>query len=189
MAILNFSKGTKEEMDDFSVVPADTYNVQVVKTETKETKDKAAGRAESGLLLKLQFKIIDGKFKGRIIFGQFNLENDNASAVEISRKQINTMCKAMGLNAEDVQDSNEMLNIPLQIKVKIKPASGNYPEGNEISFYSKYEGAKVSGNTGSGSTKNPGNPAKADDSEKAETEAEAEADEPVKKKGGAPWNE
>ena len=62
MAKLNFNAANEEGMDDYSVVPADTYNAQVVKSEVADTK------AKTGKLLKLQFKIIDGKFKGRIVF-------------------------------------------------------------------------------------------------------------------------
>jgi len=145
MAKLNFNGAGQEAMDDFSVVPADTYNVQIVKSEVVETK------AKTGTLLKTQFKVIDGKFKGRIIFGQYNLTNPNVQAVEISRKQMKTLCDAIG-KPDGVQDSNEMHNIPLQIKVSVKPADGQYAEQNEIKFYSKYEGPKVEGSGSGGSS-------------------------------------
>ena len=133
MAKLNFKGSGQEGMDDYSVVPAGSYNAQIVKSEVTETK------AKTGTLLKTQFKIIDGKFKGRIIFGQYNLTNPNQTAVEISAKQIKTLCDAIG-KPEGVEDSVELHNIPLTIKVSIKAAEGKYPEQNEIKFYSKYEG-------------------------------------------------
>jgi hypothetical protein len=181
MAQLNFNGADQEAMDDFSVVPAGPYNVQVVKSEVTKTK------AETGTLLKLQFKIIDGKFKGRIIFGQYNLTNPNAQAVEISRKQMKTLCDAIG-KPDGVGDSNEMHNIPLQIKVSIKPAQGVYAEQNEIKFYSKYEGPAVEGNTENSGASNPGNPAASDaggaESSKPNGGGEAKAE----TGGGAPWN-
>ncbi len=148
MAKLNFNATNEEAMDDFSVVPADAYNVQITKSEICKTK------AETGTLLKLQFKIIDGKFKGRIVFGQYNLTNPNAQAVEISKKQMKTLCDALG-KPDGVEDSNEMHNIPLSIKVGVKPAQSVYAEQNEIKFYSKYEGPKIE----SGNSINSGNPA------------------------------
>lgn len=168
MAKLNFNGKGQEAMDDFSVVPADSYNAQIVKSEVVETKKK------DGTLLKLQYKIIDGKFKGRIVFGQYNLTNPNAQAVEISRKQLKTLCDALG-KPDGVEDSNEMHNIPLTIKVGVKPAQGVYAEQNEIKFYSKYEGPKIEGAVAS----NPGNPS--GDEPKSEPVAE-------KAEGGAPWN-
>ena len=136
MAELNFNGAGQEAMDDFSVVPADSYNAQIVKSEVVPTK------AGTGTLLKTQFKIIDGKFKGRIIFGQYNITNPNADAVAISRKQIKTLCDAIG-KPEGVGDSVELHNIPLVIKVSVKPAAGQYAEQNEIKFYSKYAGPAV----------------------------------------------
>lgn len=133
MAKLNFSGKGQEGMQDFTVVPADNYNVQMTKSELVPTKDKR------GTLLKAQFKIIDGKFKGRIIFAQYNIKNDSEQAVAISRQQMKTLCDAIG-KPDGVDDSEEMHNIPLNIKVSIKPAEGNYAAKNEIKYYQKYKG-------------------------------------------------
>jgi len=133
MAELIFNGKTQEAMEDYSVVPAGLYNAQVVKTDIVKTK------AGTGSLLKAQFKIIDGKFKGRVIFSQYNLANPNQQAVDISMRQIKTLCDAIGI--EGFGDTNEIHNIPMQIKVAIKPENPPYPESNEIKFYDKYKGA------------------------------------------------
>jgi len=185
MALLNFNAAKEEAMDDFSVLPAGNYNVQMVKSEIVPTKAKAEGRASVGSLLKTQFKVIDGKFKGRIVFGQYNLENENPQAVIISRKQMKTMCDAMG-KPDGVEDSVEMHNIPLNIKLGITPAKGNFAESNDIKFYSKYAGPAVEGaSTSSGS--NPGNPAGKPVEEAVATNDTAEGG-TTSEDGGAPWN-
>ena len=176
MAELNFNGAGQEAMDDFSVVPPDTYNVQIIKSEVVPTKNK------DGSLLKVQFKIIDGKFKGRIVFGQYNLTNPNPQAVEISKKQMKTLCDAVG-KPDGVKDSNELHNIPLQIKVSVKPAQGVYAEQNEIKFYSKYEGpnAEVAGS--GGSVANP-----AGDGTKSPVESQPNGGGIAEQKTSAPWN-
>lgn len=133
MAELKFNGANEEAMDDYSVVPASTYNAQVTKSEVVPNKKK------DGSLLKLQFKIIDGEFKGRIIFSQYNITNPNQAAVEISRRQIKTLCDALG-KPNGFNDTNELHNIPLQIKVSVQPAQAPYPEQNKIKFYDKYSG-------------------------------------------------
>lgn len=133
MAQLNFNGTNQEAMDDYSVIPAGVYNAQIVKSEIVSTRDK------KGTLLKLQYKVIDGEFKGRIVFGQYNLKNENQQAVEISRKQIKTICDAVG-KPDGFSDTNEIHGIPIQIKVGIRPAQGNYAEQNEIKYYDKYKG-------------------------------------------------
>ncbi len=132
MAQLNFNTANQEEMDDFSVVPVGEYNVQIVKSEIKDTKDKTGKR------LNFQFKILDGDYKGRILFTGLNIVNPNPTAVEISKKELTSICKACG--KPEIQDTAELHNIPLTVKVKIVPASGNYPEKNEITKYSPYAG-------------------------------------------------
>lgn len=136
MAELNFNGANAEAMDDYSVVPAGVYNSQIVKSDIVPTKKK------DGTLLKLQYKIIDGKFKGRTIFGQYNLTNPNEQAVQISKTQIKTLCDAIG-KPDGFSDTTQLHNIPLQIKIAVKPASGPYAESNEIKFYDKYKGEAV----------------------------------------------
>ena len=133
MAELVFNGANQEAMDDFSVVPASTYNAQVVKSDVVPTKKK------DGTRMNLQFKIIDGEFKGRIIFAGYNIDNPNQTAVEISRKEVKSLCDAIG-KPDGITDTNQLHGIPLQIKLKITPASGSYAEKNEISYYEPYEG-------------------------------------------------
>lgn len=132
MAQLNFNASNHEEMDDFSIVPAGEYNVQIVKSELKDTKDKTGKR------LIFQFKILNGDYKGRILFTGLNIVNQNKTAEEISKKELTSICKACG--KLEIQDTAELHNIPLTVKVKIKPASGNYDEQNQITKYMPYSG-------------------------------------------------
>lgn len=139
MASLNFSTSGQAEMDDFSVVPVGDYNAQIVKSELKDTK------AGDGKRLNFQFKILDGEFKGRILFVGLNVQNPNPTAVEISMKELTSICKAC--KKEAVEDSGELHNIPLKISVKIKPASGNYAEQNQIIKYMPYDGIDAAATT------------------------------------------
>ena len=133
MAELIFNGANQEAMDDFSVVPAGVYNAQVTKSDVVPTKNK------QGTRMNLQFKIIDGDFKGRIIFGGYNISNPNETAVEISRKEIKSLCDAIG-KPDGITDTNQLHGIPLKIKLKIVPPQGQYAEKNEISYYEPYEG-------------------------------------------------
>ena len=138
MAELIFNGENAEAMDDFSVIPAANYNAQIVKSDIVPTK------AKTGTRMNIQFKIIDGDFKGRIIFAGYNITNPNEQAVEISRKEIKSICDAIG-KPNGIRDTNELHNIPLQIKVVITPADGKYAEKNEVKFYEAYEGVAVEG--------------------------------------------
>lgn len=158
MALLNFSTAGKEEMDDFSVIPPNDYNVQIVKSEVTDTK------AGDGKRLNLQFKILDGEFKSRILFTGLNIVNPSPKAVEISMKELTSICKACG--KAEIEDSAELHKIPLTVSVKIKPASGNFDEQNQITKYKVYSGAEsVSEGVQETATTGATESAQADDSE------------------------
>jgi hypothetical protein len=60
-----------EIKSSFDDLPTDRYEVNVVKMELASSKNKNTP------MLKVQYKIIDGDFKGRIIFDQFVLQQNS----------------------------------------------------------------------------------------------------------------
>ena len=105
-------------------VPAGWYNVMIDQTELKPTKDA------TGNYLEVRHTILDGAHQGRKVYGRLNLRNANPTAQEIGYKQLSAICHSVGVI--QVQDSAQLHNIPLKIKVKLRPASGDYEASNEI---------------------------------------------------------
>lgn len=122
----------KEGLDDRSPIPAGDYLMHIVKGEMKETK------AKTGHRLVLQFKVLEGDKKGRVVFVGLNLDNPNPIAVEIANKELNSICQACG--KEGVEDSDELLQIPMMCTVTIKEGDANWAPSNEIKSY-KSEGS------------------------------------------------
>lgn len=144
--------GNNDTLDDRSPVPAGKYPGAIVKSEFKETK------AKTGHYLALQLKIIEGQYKGRVLFTNLNLDNPNQVAVEIANKELNSICKAC--NKEGVEDSEELHNIPMMLTVKVTEGDASYPPSNEITAYEPYEGTPrqippVSGETPPTETPSP----------------------------------
>jgi hypothetical protein len=128
MAQLNFDASTVvPDTGQQDPVPAGWYKVVIDKSEMKPTKDG------TGMRLELAFKIIDGQFTNRKIFEGLNLQNSNPVAQEIAYKQLSAVAHAV--NVLMVEDSQQLHNIPLQVKVKLKPAQGQYDAGNSIVAY------------------------------------------------------
>lgn len=127
------TEGNQDTLDDRSPVPAGDYVAAIVKTEFKQTK------AKTGHYLSVQFKILEGEYKGRALFTNLNLDNPNPVAVEIANKELNSICSACGL--ADVEDSDELLNIPMNVTVKIEEGNAQYPASNSITSYDLAEGA------------------------------------------------
>jgi hypothetical protein len=139
MAQLPLSYNTPENnegLTDFTALPADKYVVHIVKSEYKETK------AKTGHYLQLQQKVISGKYKGRLIFENLNLDNPNPTAVEIANKALNSICKAC--KKAGVQDSEELHGIPFYATLKVNPATATQPASNQVVSYSAIEdGANI----------------------------------------------
>ena len=98
--------------DDFSPLPPGNYPVIVESSEFKET------RAGNGKFLLLQLMVIDGKGKNRKLFDRLNLENPNPQAVEIAKKQLASLCRAMG--KQKIADSSELHDNPVVARVEIQ---------------------------------------------------------------------
>lgn len=131
-------------------LPPDWYNVALEKSEEKPTKDGL------GSYLECVFGVLDGQFKGRKLWFRFNLRNNNPQTVEIAYKQMSALCHAVGVLAP--QDSSELHNRPLKVRVKIVPASAEYEAGNDITAFKNIneQVAKAPAAAGGGFTPPPG---------------------------------
>lgn len=108
-------------------IPAGWYPAIMNGSELKATSDG------SGQRLNLQFQILDGEFKGRMIFTGLNVQNANPVTQEYAYKDLSAICHAV--NVLRMTDTQELHNKPLYIKLKIKPKDGDYEERNEVTGY------------------------------------------------------
>ena len=121
------TEGNNQGQDDRTALPAGSYLMDIVKTEFKQNSKK------TGSYLAMQLKVAEGESKGRIVFENLNLDNPNPVAVEIANKTLNSICQACGL--EGVEDSDELLNIPMTVTVKVRAADSQWPESNDVVSY------------------------------------------------------
>lgn len=143
MADLNgFNANEVDPSVGFDPVPAGKYLAVITDSEMKPTKSGA------GNYLQLTFQIIDGPYKGRLIWARLNLDNPNTLAVKIARAELSAICRAVGVMAP--RDSVELHNLPLVIKVGCKKRDDVPGDEitNEIKGYEKKSSA-------AGSTEQP----------------------------------
>lgn len=131
----------------FSVLPSGWYEAEIVKSDIRNTK------AGTGKYLALEFKVLEEKFEGRKLWTNLNLVNPNQTAVAIAEKELATICDAVGLSA--IEDSEELHNIPLGVKVAVRPETAQWPERNEIKGYCKVDDLTEKYNGDSDSDSNP----------------------------------
>ncbi len=148
MADLSGFDATKVDPNvGFDPVPAGDYTVIAADSEMKTTKDK------KGSYLQFSLEIIDGEFKGRILFDRLNLDNANETAVKIAQGTLSSICHAVGVMKP--KDSSELHGKPMVVKVAVKER--NDQKGvfsNEVKGY-KEVGAKSAAPAASGDESTP----------------------------------
>ena len=129
----NFDARTVEPTTEFEPIPAGRYLAVITNSEMKPTK------AGNGHYLELTSQNLEGQHKGRKVWARLNLDNPNATAVKIARSELSAICRAVGVMAP--QDSVELHNLPLSIKVTCKKRADTDEIVNEIKGYEKKEAA------------------------------------------------
>ena len=128
MANLNgFDARNVEPAADFEPLPAGKYLAAIIESEMKPTKNGG------GQYLQLTFQILEGPYKGRLVWARLNLDNTNPTTVKIARGELSAVCRAVGVMAP--KDSTELHNLPLVITVRLKKRQDTGELANEIKGY------------------------------------------------------
>lgn len=125
MAQLNFDARQVDPQQSFEPIPAGWYNMMIVESEMRPTKDG------NGAYLQLTLKVMDGQYAGRQVFDRLNLQHQNPVAAEIAYRRLSAYCHATGVL--QIQDSQQLHGIPLKARVAVRTDStGQYDPSNEI---------------------------------------------------------
>lgn len=128
-----FDASQVEPAGEFEPIPAGKYVAIITHSEMKPT------RSGTGRYLELTFQIVEGQYKGRMLWARLNLENPNPTAVQIARGELSAICRAVGVMAP--KDSVELHNLPLVVSVRCKRREDTDEITNEIKGYAKRESA------------------------------------------------
>ncbi len=123
---MQFNAGQHAERQHNSLMPAGWYVVQIVNSEIKPTKTPGGAR------LNLQFKIMQGDFAGRVMFGGYNVKNANPVAVQIAMEELAELSRAVKVPVWN--DTEQLHGIPFNLKVKVRQQHG-YEPNNEPQIY------------------------------------------------------
>ena len=128
-----FDANQIDPASDFDPIPAGKYVAAIIASEMKPTK------AGTGLFLELTFQVLEGDYKNRLLWTRLNLDNPNATAVQIARAELSAICRAVGVMAPN--DSAELHDLPLVINVRCKRRDDTGDIVNEIKGFSQKESA------------------------------------------------
>ena len=126
MADLSGFDATKvDPKTPFTPVPAGRYVAVITESKNK------ANKAGNGTYLELTFQIVEGPFKGRLVWSRLNLQHVMPKVVELARAELSSICHAAGVLRP--KDSRDLHNRPMTIVVSVK--SGPDGTHNEIKDY------------------------------------------------------
>ena len=128
----NFNAEAIEPNTSYEPIPAGWYQAIISSSEMKATRDGY------GEYLSLTLQIIEGNYQNRLVFARLNLKNANDVAVDIAKKDLAAICRAVGVMSP--QASEELHDKPLMIKVKVRAAQGEYDASNDVAGYKAVEG-------------------------------------------------
>jgi hypothetical protein len=110
--LYGFNANDVDPTVEYEPIPAGKYLAMITESEMKPTK------SGSGSYLQLTFQVLEGEYKGRFVWARLNLNNPNATAVQIARAELSAICRAVGIMTPS--DSAQLHNLPLVITVKCK---------------------------------------------------------------------
>jgi hypothetical protein len=125
MNLSGFDASKIEPQAVFEALPAGDYVVSIVGSKVSPTK------AGTGERLELKLQILDGTFRGRVLFDGLNIRNPNAQAQQIALATLSAICRAVGVMTP--RSSVELHNKPLICKVVVKEYQGELK--NEVKGY------------------------------------------------------
>ena len=99
------------DWSETGLIPVGEYRAVVVKAPLTNTK------AGTGNYLKMDIQIISGPHKNQHVFHNLTMNNRNPKAVAMGRKDLTALCSSIGIKIEELQDTSELLNKPLRIKL------------------------------------------------------------------------
>lgn len=130
------------EMGIFDPVPAGEYICQVSDADLKITN---SGKFQQ---LVVQWEIMDGEYAGRKIYDRINMQlpsvpweslsDGERQAIDIGNRARKAMELAT-LGRCGARDSQEYIGTMAVLRIKIRPAKGEYPASNAVASYMPYQ--------------------------------------------------
>jgi hypothetical protein len=134
MAQFNFDASTVTPQAATGPVPAGTYLAHITESDVQPLK------SGNGTGLKLTFEIIDGQYKGRKIWENLNIQHSNEDTQRIAQSQLSALCHAV--NVIKLQDTAALHLKPVNLKVVVREAQGQYQASNNIKGYESVGGVR-----------------------------------------------
>lgn len=107
--------------------PEGEYTLKALEAEEKPTSKG------DGSYIKVKFEVVKGDHAGRLLWQNFNVNNQSAKAQQIGRQQLVAWATACG--KPDADDTDKLLEKPFRADVIIEKGTGGYKDSNRIKSF------------------------------------------------------
>ena len=115
-------------VDEFDVIPVGDYLCNVTAAEVRDTKNG------SGQYIRTELTIADGSAKGRKIFTQFNIKNQNPQAVAIGLQQLKQLLLNANHPSPDKVTVQDIPGLTVGVRTKVTK-SEEYGDKAEVHYF------------------------------------------------------
>ncbi len=127
-----------ESDNNYDLIPNGEYGIRAVDMELK-TSQNAGQHGNFGQMVAVQFEITGPTHAGRKIFANYNIVNDNATAVEIGLRELRSWMQACGKATSgqmSMERVYECVGMEFVGRVGVqKSKNPNYDDSNKIAKY------------------------------------------------------
>ena len=127
-----FSQPENLEDDEYTLLPAGWYPVEITGVEIVENKNG------SGARFVVEFTIIGDSYANRKVWNGagFNFIHTSQKCQNIGQRELGRLTKACGYGENDrLKDENELLNRRLDVYVEVEPGTEGYKDKNVTTKY------------------------------------------------------
>lgn len=131
MSLLGISNVDWNSVDDigFKPLPAGVYGAKVTKAELSNNK------AGNGKYIKVEFTLVGQKgIKGRKVFEYLTVQHANEQVVQIALGKLKKLIKSIGKDPESVEDTSELQNEMVGLKLKLHTDATYGPQNKVVDF-------------------------------------------------------
>lgn len=119
---MSFSFSTEGiDITSHELLPPGKYPVVIIDVEHRSNKSSA------GKHVWIQMEVVEGEHAGRYIWNRYNVENANADAESIGKRELTKLCHAVGLPS-GFKHVDELLNRSFMVVLKTKKDRDGNPE-------------------------------------------------------------
>jgi hypothetical protein len=129
------------EQGSFELLPEGLYRMVSDDANIKTTK------SGTGEYVAVEFLIRQGDYENRKIFHNFNIKNDNKTAVDIGLGQLKNLMRCGGRNVEKFDSVSDILDITVMGMVKIQKGKDGFPDRNVIAYFKATERENIENST------------------------------------------